>query len=47
MFLTKEEFCNIQFEYEWPLIVKDLAKFMTNMDLLKSTRISEHDEYTG
>ena len=47
MFLTKEEFCNIQFEREWPLIVKDLAQYLTNMDLLKGTRISEQDEYTG
>ena len=45
MFLTKEEFCNIQFDREWPLIVKDLAQYLTNMDLLKGTRISEQDEY--
>ena len=25
MFLTKEEFVNIQFDLEWPLIMKDLA----------------------
>lgn len=47
MFLTKEEFCNIQFDREWPLIVKDLAHYLTNMDLLKGTRISEQDEYTS
>jgi hypothetical protein len=47
MYLTKEEFCNIQFDYEWPLIVKDLAHYLTNMDLLKGTRISEQDEYSG
>lgn len=45
MFLTKEEFCTIEFDHEWPLIVKDLAQYLTNMDLLKGTRISEQDEY--
>jgi hypothetical protein len=47
MFLTKDEFCNIQFDRDWPMIVKDLAEYLTNMDLLKGTRISEQDEYTG
>jgi hypothetical protein len=45
MFLTKEEFCNIEFDRDWPLIVKDLAHYLTNMDLLKDHRISEKDEY--
>ena len=45
MFLTKDEFVNIQFDLEWPLIIQDLSKYLTSLDLLKSSRISEEDEY--
>jgi hypothetical protein len=44
MFLTKDEFVNIEFDLEWPLIIKDLAKYLTSLDLLKGSRISEADE---
>ena len=44
MDITKEEFMDIHFDNEWPLIVKDIAFQLTGMDLLKSTRISEADE---
>ena len=42
--ITKEEFMNIQFDSEWPMIVHDVAKYLTGLDLLKGTRISEADE---
>lgn len=42
--LSEDEFVNIQFDLDWPLIVKDLSTYMVGLDLLKGTRISEADE---
>jgi len=35
---------NIAFDLDWPMIVKDLARYLLGQDLLKGTRISEADE---
>lgn len=35
---------SIEFDNGWPLIVKDIVKMMTGLDLLKSTIIREADE---
>lgn len=44
-FLTEIEFQNIHFENDWPLIIKDLAFYFTNQDLLRSQRIDEKVEH--
>jgi hypothetical protein len=44
-FITEVEFVNIPFENDWPLIIKDLAYYFTDQDLLKSQRIDEKVEH--
>jgi hypothetical protein len=43
-FITESEFVNINFDLDWPFILKDLAKYLTGSDILKGNRISEADE---
>lgn len=43
--INETEFVNIVFENEWPLIVKDLAKCLVGLDIMKGKRISEADEF--
>ena len=43
--ITEQEFCNIHFDLDWPYIIKDLALYLTGMDILKGTKISEAEEY--
>ena len=43
-FISKEEFCNIWFDYQWPKIITDLARYLTGMNLLSPTRIQEAEE---
>lgn len=38
------EFQRIQFSNEYPMILRDLAKQLTGVDILKGTKISELDE---
>ena len=38
------EFQRIQFTNEYPMILRDLAKQLTGLDILKGTKISELDE---
>lgn len=38
------EFQRIQFSNEYPMILRDLAKQLTGIDILKGTKISELDE---
>jgi hypothetical protein len=42
--LTEDEFCSIGWYKDWPLIISDLAFYMTNQNLLKGTKISEYAE---
>jgi hypothetical protein len=42
--LSEDEFINIHFDLDFPLIVKDLSIYLVGLDLLKGTRISEADE---
>lgn len=39
--ISAEEFLNINFDLDWPKIVKDLAHYLTGLDFLKGNKISE------
>lgn len=44
-YIDEGEFLKINFDLDWPLLIKDLAKFLTGSDILKSNnRIMEADE---
>jgi hypothetical protein len=38
------EFVNINFNREWPLIIQDLAHYLSGVELLKSNQIAEQEE---
>ena len=38
------EFQRIQFSNEYPMVLRDLAKSLAGVDILKGTKISELDE---
>lgn len=42
--ISDSEFVNINFDLDWPKIVKDLAHYLTGTDFLKGNKISEADE---
>ena len=42
--INSDEFININFDLDWPKIVKDLAHYLTGTDFLKGNKISEADE---
>lgn len=42
--ILDHEFVNINFDLDWPMIVKDLAHYLTGTDFLKGNKISEADE---
>ena len=42
--INDSEFTNINFELDWPKVVKDLAHYLTGIDFLKGNKISEADE---
>ena len=42
--ITEAEFLNIQFDMDWPHIIKDLSFYLTGQDLLVESRINEAEE---
>jgi hypothetical protein len=42
--INDSEFSNINFDLDWPKVVKDLAHYLTGTDFLKGNKISEADE---
>jgi hypothetical protein len=37
--INDAEFCHINFALDWPLVLKDLAKYMGGTDFLKGNKI--------
>lgn len=42
--ISETEFLNIQFDMDWPHIIKDLSFYLTGQDLLVESRIDEAEE---
>jgi hypothetical protein len=43
--ISETEFCHINFELDWPLIVRNLAYVLSGVDFLKGNKIREEEEY--
>jgi len=43
-FIEESEFSQINFELDWPLVVKDLAHVLGGIDFLKGNKIKEEEE---
>ena len=42
--INETEFCHINFDLDWPLIVRDLAHILGGVDFLKGNKIKEEEE---
>ena len=42
--INETEFCHINFDQDWPLIVRDLAHILGGVDFLKGNKIREEEE---
>jgi hypothetical protein len=42
--INETEFCHINFDLDWPLVVRDLAHVLGGVDFLKGNKIKEEEE---